>query len=443
MGGRPIQTRRQWLAACGTAVGAAALAGCTGSDDETTDDSDNIDSTRETNGDETTENGGLGSLSGATWPMSRFTAGNRMVTDDWSGPDGPLEERWTFETDDGVAVSGPVVGHGLVYVAAEDSVLYALDTVTGDVEWVIDRTYPDAPPGADHPPTTPAVSDDAVYFLTDALEAIDPDNGDQHWSVDLGSRPEKPGHIRVYNSTVYVHSDEKLYAVDADTEAIIWEETISEVQHIAVGVDETLYVSHKTNNGHDYEVVAFDIEKDEAVWTYSPPGNVDTGRELMVRDGTVYTHELDTVLAIDGETGEGETIVVYNDDEDESVAAGRSPTIANETIYSGGVFDQRSVLTRDVETGEEPETWDPDDLSSGPTGRRLFVSDDTLYVWRNFGYTHLDALDPETGEQRWTTHTTDHIEIFGARIEGYVLLDDVVIFSANGNLGAISALVPE
>ncbi|ELY52092.1 pyrrolo-quinoline quinone [Natronolimnohabitans innermongolicus JCM 12255] len=225
--------------------------------------------------------------------------------------------------------------------------------------------------------------------------------------------------------------------MDSDAEAIIWEETISEVQHIAVGADETLYVSHKTNNGHDYEVVAFDVEKDEAVWTYSPPGNVDTGRELMVRDGMVYTHELDTVLAIDGETGEGETIVVYNDDGDGSVAAGRAPTIADDIIYSAGVFDQRAVLTRKLDTGEEPQSWDTSELPPGPTGRRLFVSDDTLYTWRGYGYVDLYALNPKTGESRWSFNVREHQEMARGTVQGYAILENVLVYTIEGNYSVV------
>ncbi|ELZ18496.1 pyrrolo-quinoline quinone [Haloterrigena salina JCM 13891] len=442
---RSTSTRRRWLTACGSAsVGIAGLSGCTGNDDsDDENDSSSLDGTGE-EPDENETGGGHNGSSGDSWPMARFSANNGMVTDEWSGPDGPLEERWTVEIEDG-KVSGPVVGSGFVYVADEMSTLRAIDRTTGDIEWTYEPELPpETPPNPQWEPTTPAVTDDAVYFLTETLYALKPETGDVLWSVELGSLYS--GDIRVYDGIVYVHNDGKLYAVDIEERSIIWEERVNAVQDIAIGSDGSFYVSHKTNSGHDYEVVRFDVEKEEQIWAYSPSGTIDTGRELLVHGGTVYTHELDTVLAIDGETGEEEVVVSYNNDydDDSSIIAGRAPTIANEIIYSAGVFDQLAVFTSELQSGEEPQSWKAEALPSGPTGRRLFVSEDTLFVWRDFGYVQLDALDPKTGERQWSTHTTDHIDLIGGRIRGYAVLSDIVVFTYNsGNGSVISTLEPE
>ncbi|NUC71133.1 PQQ-like beta-propeller repeat protein [Haloterrigena sp. SYSU A558-1] len=439
MNRRSTSTRRRWLAACGSAsVGIAGLSGCTGSDDS---NDENGSSDPAGTGEEPDESGTEGvhnGSSGESWPMARFSANNGMVTDEWSGPDGPLEERWTVEIEDG-EVSGPVVGHGFVYVADETSTLHAIDLTTGDVEWTYEPELPpETPPNPQWEPTTPAVTDDTVYFLTETLYALKPETGDVLWSVELGSLYS--GDIRVYDGIVYVHNDGKLYAVDIEEQSIIWEERVNAVQDIAVGSDGSLYVSHKTNSGHDYEVVGFDVEKEEQIWAYSPSGNFDTGRELLVHDGTVYTHELDTVLAIDGETGEEATMAVYNKDDSESVVAGRAPTIANEIIYSAGVFDQPAVLTRELTTRQEPPTWDSNMPISGPTGRRIFVSKNSLYVWRGYGYVDLNVLNPETGEQRWSFDVRDHQDMVRGMVQGYAILVDSIIYSIDGNYSVIGAL---
>ncbi|WP_339102862.1 PQQ-binding-like beta-propeller repeat protein [Haloterrigena salinisoli] len=436
---RSTSTRRRWLAACGGAsVGITGLSGCTGSND-----SDDENGTTESSGNgETADENGTGSVqtasSGGSWPMARFSASNGMATDEWSGPDGPLEEGWTVEIDDG-AVSGPVVGHGFVYVADETSTLHAIDLESGDLEWSYEAELPsDTPPNPQWEPTTPAVTDDAVYFLTETFYALDPDRGEVLWTVELNSLSS--GDIRVYDGIVYVHSGGKLYAIDIDEKATIWEKDTSSTQDIAIGDNGILYASQEANNGYDYEIIAADIETSEILWTYSPSENVSSGNELLVRDGTVYTHELDTVLAIDGETGEGESIVVYNEDDDESVVAGRAPTIANGIIYSAGVFDQPAVLTRELATSKEPSTWNSDMLASGPTGRRIFVSEDTLYVWRGYGYVELNAVDPETGEQRWSFDVRAHQDMARGMIQGYAVLEDSVIYCIAGNYSVIGAL---
>ncbi|ELY61655.1 outer membrane protein assembly factor BamB family protein [Natronolimnohabitans innermongolicus] len=441
MDGRSIRTRRQWLAACGTAVGATTLAGCTGSDDETADDSDGSAPNGANDGDPSTENDSHTTVSNARWPMSRFTAGNRMVTDDWSGPDGPLEEGWTFETDDGVAVSGPVVDNGLVYVAAEDSVLYALDAVTGDVEWEIDRTYPDAPPGADYPPTTPAISDDTIYFLTDELEAIDPDDGDRRWSVDLGSRSREASDMRVYDGVVYVHTDGDLYAIDTETREIVWEGNADSTEDIAIGADGMFYVVRRTNNDHDYEVLGIDISSAGTDWTYSPPGNVSSGFGLMVRDGTVYLHEMEKLLAIDGHTGDAEVRTEFEQTNTLVPTRGRAPTIADGIAYSAAPSRYPAVHAVELDTGNEPETWDSSALETGPTGLRPFVSADTLYVWRGIGYVDINALDPKSGESRWSFDVRDHQDMVRGTVQGYTILEDKIIYSIDGNYGVVGMVM--
>lgn len=431
---RSNRTRRQWLAVCGGAtVGLSALAGCMGSDDESANgDEENADT--DENDDESAE------AASGSWPMDRFTADNRMVADDRSGPDGPLEERWTTEVED-VTLSAPVIDHGLVYVADETPTLHAVDLASGELEWTFEAELPPrAPSNPQWDPTTPAVTDDAVYFLTDKLYAVDPDEGEELWSIELGSL--YAGDIRVFDGIVYVNNDGELYAIDSDGEDIIWEDEASETEDIAIGADGTLFVIRRANN--NFEAIAFDVFENERLWTYTPSGNNPAGFDLMVRDGTVYTHEETSVIAIDPETGDAETLAEYEQSEETYPVGGSAPTVANGTVYSGGAYNYPAVFATDLETGDEPSEWGSENIEDGPNGPQPFVSDDTLYVWRDFGYVHLDALNPDTGEQQWTTHTTDHVDLLGGIVEGYALLENSAVFTYNaGGGGVISALEAE
>ncbi len=429
---RSNRTRRQWLAVCGgTTAGLAGLAGCMSSDDESeTDNGDDEDD--ETNG---TDNGESTETASGSWPMDRFTADNRMVADDRSGPDGPLEERWTTEVED-VTLSAPVIDHGLVYVADETPTLHAVDLASGEVEWTFEAELPSrAPSNPQWDPTTPAVTDDAVYFLTDKLYAIDPDEGEELWSIELGSL--YAGDIRVFDGIVYVNNDGELYAIDSDDEEIIWEDEASETEDIAIGADGTLFVIRRANN--NFESIAFDVFEDDRLWTYTPSGNNPAGFDLMVRDGTVYVHEETSVVAIDSETGDAETVAEYEQTEETYPVGGSAPTIANGTIYSGGAYNYPSVFATDLETGNEPSEWESENIEGGPNELQPFVSDDTLYVWRDLGYTHLHALDPETGAEQWTTYTLDHIEtsLHGSMVEGYAVLEDSIVLTINSNTGQV------
>ncbi|WP_081443499.1 outer membrane protein assembly factor BamB family protein [Haloterrigena turkmenica] len=439
----PTPTRRRWLAACGGAsVGIAGLSGCTGSDDS---DGENGTSESDGDGEKPDENGTNGSHNGSigeSWPMARFSANNGMVTDEWSGPEGPLEERWTVEIEDG-AVSGPVVGHGLVYVADETSTLHAIDHTTGDVEWTYEPELPpETPPNPQWEPTTPAVTDDAVYFLTETLYALEPKSGDVLWSIELGSLYS--GDIRVYDGIVYVHNGGKLYAIDSNNQTIVWEDEASSTQDIAIGDDGMFYVVRRTNNGHDYEVMGIDISSKGTEWTYSPPGNVASGFGLLVRDGTVYLNEMEKLLMIDGVTGDVEILAEFEQTSELVPTTGRAPTIADGIAYSPAPSRYPAVQAVNLSTGKEPDIWDSSALKNGPTGIQPFVTDGTLYVWRDPGYVQLDAINTKTGKQQWTTHTTDHIDLIGGRIRGYAILSDTVVFTYNSGSGStISTLEPE
>ncbi|SDJ45351.1 PQQ-binding-like beta-propeller repeat protein [Natronorubrum texcoconense] len=401
-------------------------------DDSETDNGDDED-------DETgeTDNGESNGTASGSWPMDRFTADNQMVADDRSGPDGPLEERWTTEVED-VTLSGPVIDHGLVYVADETPTLHAVDLASGEVEWTFEAELPPrAPSNPQWDPTTPAVTDDAVYFLTDKLYAVDPDEGEELWSIELGSL--YAGDIRVFDGIVYVNNDGELYAIDTDDEDIIWEDEASGTEDIAVGEDGTLFVIRRTNNESDYEALAFDVFEDESLMTYSPSGNIRSGFSLMVQDKTIYTHDPASVVAIDAETGDSETVTEFEQTEETDPASTAPPSIANGLVYSGGTSRYPAVYATELDTGEEPDEWKSGNIENGPNGLQPFVSDDTLYIWRDLGYTHLHALDPETGAEQWTTYTLDHIEtsLHGSMVEGYAVLEDSIVLTINSNTGQV------
>ncbi|ELY96574.1 pyrrolo-quinoline quinone [Natrialba chahannaoensis JCM 10990] len=435
---RSNRTRREWLAVCGgTAAGLAGLAGCMSSDDDPeTDNGDEDDETDETANGESTE------TASGSWPMDRFTADNQMVADDRSGPDGPLEERWTVEVED-VTLSAPVVDHGLIFVADETPTLHAVDLASGEIEWTFEAELPPrAPSNPQWDPTTPAVTDDAVYFLTDKLYAIDPDEGEELWSIELGSL--YAGDIRVFDGIVYVNNDGELYAINSDDEDIIWEDEASGTEDIAIGEDGTLFVIRRTNNESDYEALAFDVFENESLMTYSPAGNVRSGFSLMVQDKTIYIHDPTSVTAIDAETGNSETVAEFEKTEETHPVNTAPPSIANGVVYSGGTYNYPAVYATELDTGEEPDEWESGDIENGPNGLQPFVSEDSLYIWRDPGYVHLDALDPDTGDQQWTTHTTDHIDLLDGIVEGYALLENAVVFTYNAGVGdAISALEAE
>ncbi|WP_254612533.1 outer membrane protein assembly factor BamB family protein [Haloterrigena gelatinilytica] len=360
--------------------------------------------------------------------MARFSANNGMVTDEWSGPDGPLEERWTVETDNKVA--GPVIGNGLVYIADESSKFYAIDVISGETAWTFDAE--------ESVPTTPAVTDDTVYFLTETLYAIDSANGDQLWSIELGS--SGAGDIRISDETVYIHNAGTLYAVSITEKSIVLERGADSTQDIAIGNDGTFYAVRRTNNEADYEVIAVNVTDRETKWTYSPSGNVSSGFGLLVHDGTIYLNEMERVLTINGETGEAETLTEYEKTSETVPTTGRAPTLGNGILYSPAPIGYPAVHAVELEVKGEPSAWNSDALEGGPTGFPPFISKDTLYVWRGYGYVDINAINPETGKQRWSFDVRDHQDMARGMVQGYAILEDSIIYSIDGNYSVIGAL---
>jgi outer membrane protein assembly factor BamB len=114
----------------------------------------------------------------------------------------------------------PTVADGVVYVGAQDSVLYALDAITGDTLW----SFSTAPGGIR---TQPAVSNGVVYFgnMAGYLYALDTQTHTERWSTRNPLR--QPGAFSglgdyyppldvspvIVGNTLYYYNYEKLLAL--------------------------------------------------------------------------------------------------------------------------------------------------------------------------------------------------------------------------------------
>jgi len=100
-------------------------------------------------------------------------------------------------------VAVPAVANGIVYVSADYSGIYALDSTTGALVWHVDT-------GGDNY-YSPAVANGVVYFASgnNTMYAFDAGTGQIKWShILVGISPV------VVNGTVYIgsFSDNGIYA---------------------------------------------------------------------------------------------------------------------------------------------------------------------------------------------------------------------------------------
>ncbi len=136
-------------------------------------------------------------------------------------------------------VSSPVVAQGLLYIGAEDGNLYAFDVASRKLAWLHHAGAGIA--------STPALDNGMVYFLArdGRLHALDARTGAQRWSFSTqgearfaayglygmakGAAPSPDpwdfwlSSPLVHEGRVYIgSSDERLYALDARTGAVVW-----------------------------------------------------------------------------------------------------------------------------------------------------------------------------------------------------------------------------
>jgi alcohol dehydrogenase (cytochrome c) len=110
-----------------------------------------------------------------------------------------LRPVWSYSMrDNNRWVATPVVANGLMYVAEGSGRIVAFDVVTGEVEWIHIRSYPDdiATSQAYNRHRGVSVYDDKVYWGTadSYLVALAAATGDQMWEVQTGDYKTGRGH---------------------------------------------------------------------------------------------------------------------------------------------------------------------------------------------------------------------------------------------------------
>ncbi|WP_405922118.1 PQQ-binding-like beta-propeller repeat protein [Streptomyces sp. NBC_00122] len=270
-----------------------------------------------------------------------------------------LKQLWA---DGHGATSPPVVRNGTVH-AGSGGTVYALDAGTGATRWKYDRTV-----GGVGPLT---VTDQGVYF-----------------SGSRSSSPDDESH--------------RVYAVNADTGARLWEFTPDEVVGSAVLVEGGIAYFHtmKLGNGSTGSTLyAVDAATGELVWSHGTAFETS----LAVDDGVVYYGAFDVkgsyVHALDAATGRE----LWNVQVIEGVQGRMSPlTLADRVVYYGA---QGHLYALDAGTGSL--RWKTrTDLPDYPEPQKPVVAAGVVYLGVNDesegGYGKVVAADAASGKVLWS-----------------------------------------
>ncbi len=315
------------------------------------------------------------------------------------------ERLWLFNP--GSAVSKPIVGDGVVYVATAESNMHAVDAATGEQLWQF------KPDGARLLPTS---ANGVVYLPTwgGGLYALKSATGERLWHFGPGA---VFGRTMVADGMVYALSGcshdgcTELYALDAASGEEVWRfKPPRYTIHLSAVAGNVVYVEG------GYGFYALDAATGQEMWRRGIRSAL-----LAVEGGMVYVRSSEAISALGATTGEPawwlETRTRRNFRA--SVADGR--VFAAEVLGGGG---SKLDAVYDAATGELLWRVRPRD-----SFRFLTAADGVVYVMSD----GLKALSADTGQLLWRSSDIGQIFHYST------VLDGVLYGTSGGHMHAIIA----
>lgn len=338
------------------------------------------------------------------WPCYGYDIYNSSYTRD-AGPVEDVSLRWRYETEDEVR-SSPSVVDGTAYVGSTDGRMYAVDAVTGNLEWSFKVHGEDSvdKPWLDYMErsvdSSPCVTDEAVLFgaWNGFLYSLDRTTGDENWRFGT---PEIIRSSPVVNGgKVYIGDwTGDMCAVSTETGDEIWRYGTGGrrvIQSTPCVADGTLCfgVGEMEEEGRGYTPVggslrAIDADTGSEFWSFDPEDFVASSP--VYSDGNVYfSAGSGTVYCLSIEDGSA----VWSFEAEESIPG--SPAVDDEAFY---ICDQGGNLyALNKYNGEARWVYETD---STPYESQVTVTDSSVYFGDDDG---LHSVS-KTGEHRWTVET--------------------------------------
>lgn len=190
--------------------------------------------------------------------------------------------KWIYKTDGSIKTSPTIGFDQTIYIASNDKNLYAINP-DGSLKW----KYLIGEPLFMQ---SPAIGKDGSIYITcdeHYLYALNPD-GTVKWSYKF-YEGNNTAPIIGPDGTVYLGSN-ALYAVNPDDGSEIWKYPTPTQPHKtpAVAIDGTVYIASKEKDENNYSLKAISSQG-KFLWEYTDP-TVDTefGLPIIGKDGTIY-----------------------------------------------------------------------------------------------------------------------------------------------------------
>jgi outer membrane protein assembly factor BamB len=363
----------------------------------------------------------------------------------------PRQPLWTFQTK-GAVYGSPAIHDNTVYFGSDDYFLYAVDTVTQQLNWKFKT--------GGFVRSRPTFDEDNLYFTSDDgyLYVLDPQSGQQNWRLDIGNAAVKrwPSPT-IYNwdylqsspvvvdGVVYIGSaDNNLYAVDSHTGQTKWCFKTGDIVRSSPAVAQGIvYVG--SWDGFIYAVDARDGQKK---WQLDARGSyLPVQPSPLVHNGVVYIGSRNYLLyALDAQTGKAIWKYLYKNPWVES-----SATLVDDVIYVGSALDLR-LYAIDSVSGKLKWSFNTDGVAlSSPA-----IANGVAYIgsahWVEGWGTRFYAVDIQMGQAtknllptqaKWYVETGLTLDTSPAKLHGVIsspLINDGVVYfgGLDGKLYAVS-----
>jgi outer membrane protein assembly factor BamB len=199
------------------------------------------------------------------------------------------EKIWSTDGFSQLENSGAVAGDTLV-VGGYDGRARALDRHTGEVLWSFDTVYPVQ--------ASPLIVDDHVYVATDhALYALELLTGKLQWQAPTGNEGAYMGAPAYEDGIIYTTGGKSLLAVDGTSGKELWRIEHNDMFTAPAVANGLIYVGNF--DGYFY---AFDQKNGAEKWKFQSGGIFWAGP--AVEGDIVYAGNDDLVYALNAQTGE-------------------------------------------------------------------------------------------------------------------------------------------
>ncbi|HRH49816.1 MAG TPA: PQQ-binding-like beta-propeller repeat protein [Panacibacter sp.] len=287
-----------------------------------------------------------------------------------------------------------VVTGGMVFMPSTQGILFALDAATGNTVWQY------AP--YSHFVGTGCVANNIVYTFTDyplaAVHALDASTGNVIWIDTFKTRTYSVSSAPViFKKTVFINIQSKIYALDAQTGAIKWQQGLGGVA--AAGVASTPTVAGGTLYcGTTNSLAALDASNGNVKWSY-PTGVVVTSSPCVANGVVYFTGNNGNSYAVDTSGILKWVLPQYND----SYYSSASPTYYNGIIYGTTHSYPYSTILRALDANTGALIW-KDSISVYNSSGGAEYADPSYFkgvIYERI-VDSLYAYDALTGNKKWS-----------------------------------------